>query len=518
MRDTRKLRICCVVVVACWTVPQAAYCVLHFDPWLAPGLFSNSAASALLAAYVLLAVLAPLVLVLCGRSLAGAHGGWRWLAGWALLLGVGFAYEVFAMLAAQVLTIRPYDPGHKAWILLGTAAGFVVVALALVAALTDSPRAVLAASLGGLASALHTPLGRVVAVSTAIAVLVAAALVIGSLRAGLARPGTSVPGTGATVAAVAFSPDGGTLAVADSSGEVTLQGVDPVTGALAAGARPDVIPGTGMSPNALAFSPGGHALAIGGENGGGDGEVELWDTVTRRRVSTLGGSVTQAPVRSLAFTADGNVLAAGDGSGVTSLWDAKTGRLLARLGIAQPVNSVGADNIGIDALAFSPDGSLLATVTYSGGVTLWRTGTRQEAGSILVPPTSGGGDATWADPDAVAFRDGVDYSVEIGVGRCGVYLWDVSTGSRRTVASWPSCRSRDYPIALSANGDYALIGGPTVELWDLSYPGTVQEWADPLGYPIASVALSPDGPVAFGDNDGGPGADVTFPAAAYVRY
>jgi hypothetical protein len=38
MRDTRKLRIFCGVVAACWTIPQAAYRALRFDPWLAPGL------------------------------------------------------------------------------------------------------------------------------------------------------------------------------------------------------------------------------------------------------------------------------------------------------------------------------------------------------------------------------------------------------------------------------------------------------------------------------------------------
>lgn len=86
MRDTRKLRIFCGVAAACWTIPQAAYCVLHFDPWLAPGLFSNSAAPLLFVAYAMLAVLAPLVLLACGQSLAKARGGWHWLAGWVLLL------------------------------------------------------------------------------------------------------------------------------------------------------------------------------------------------------------------------------------------------------------------------------------------------------------------------------------------------------------------------------------------------------------------------------------------------
>ncbi len=200
---------------------------------------------------------------------------------------------------------------------------------------------------------------------------------------------------------------------------------------------------------------------------------------------------------------------------MTCLWDAGTGRLLARLGPAQPATSeAGADNVGIDALAFSPDGSMLATVRYSGAVTLWRTATGADAGSTLVPPTSGAGDATWDDPDAVVFSG--DDTVEIGVGRRGVYRWNAGTGRLRAFVTWPASRSGDYPIALSPDGNFALVGGATAQLWDLAYSGVSQEWADPAGYPITSVALSPAGPAAFGDGD--PGADATFSPAAYLRY
>jgi hypothetical protein len=516
MRDTRKLRIFCSVVAACWTIPQAVYCVLCFDPWLAPGLVTHAATPFLLASYTLLAVLTLVVLVPCGMSLAEDRGGWRWLVGWALMLAIGFAYQVFALFGLAIFAARLYDPAHRPWILLGAAVGFVAVALALVATLIDSPSGVLAASRAGLARSLRTTLGRVAVAGTVIAVLVMAALVTAGLRAGLARPGTSVPGNGAAVVAVAFSPDGRSLAVADDTGDVTIAAIDPATGAPAAGARPYVIPGASASPNAIAFNSSGHALAIGGANGDGDGEVALWDTVTRQRLFALADPVPRAPIRSLAFMADGRVLAAGDTSGVTCLWDARTGRLLARLGTAQPVTSqVGADNTGIDALAFSPDGSLLATVRYSGGVTLWRTATGTETGTTLVPPTT---QASLNGSDAVTFRDGDEYTIEIGVGRRGVYLWDASTGRLRTIVTWSAPQSFDFPIALSGNGNSALVGGATVQLWDLSYSGVAEAWRDPAGYPIASVALSPDGPVAFGDDDGGPGTDVTFPSAAYLRY
>jgi hypothetical protein len=514
--DTRKLGISCGVVVACWTIPGAVYCVLHFDPWLAPGLFSSGAGFLAVPVYAVLAIVAPLVLLPCGLSLAEGRGGWRWLTGWIFLLVMGFAYEVFAAFGLKILGIQLYYPAHKPWILLGAAAGFLALALALAAMLIDAPRATLAGvhvgARTGFRSSLRTRPGQVALTGIALAVLVVAAFAGAGLRAG---PGASVPANGSTVVAVAFSPDGRSLAVADG-GHVTIQAVDPRTG-VPTSAPPYVITNADTSPFALAFSPGRHALAFGGMNENGGGEVELWDTVARRRVLSFADPVPQAPVRALAFTADGAVLAAGDDSGVTSLWDARTGRLLARLGTAQLATG-SAGYTGIDTLAFSPDGSLLVTVTHSGGVTLWRTATWKEAGSTLVPSAIGAGGTPAGGTEAIAFSDGDDYRITIAVGRHGVYLWDASTGRVRTFVTWPACQSCISPVVLSPDGNYALVGGTTAQLWDLSYSSVAKAWADPAGYPIASAALSPAGPVAFGDTDGGPLADVTFPAAAYLRY
>ena len=75
----------------------------------------------------------------------------------------------------------------------------------------------------------------------------------------------------APVEAVAFSPDGATVAAGSSDGTVQLW--DATT-------QNEV--GTTMTAGpaaikALAFSPGGKVLAAGGE----DGDVRLWDTATQ---------------------------------------------------------------------------------------------------------------------------------------------------------------------------------------------------------------------------------------------
>jgi hypothetical protein len=518
-RDTRKLRIFCVFAVASWTLPQAAYCLLRFDPWLAPGLFTSSTGLpvAVIAGYALLGVLAPMALLACGASVAAERGGWRWLVSWAIMLALGLGYEGFALLGLKVLGVEMYDPARQPWIMLGSAAVFVVLALTLASMLADSPRAVLAGAGAGVRRSARTAVGRAAAAGAAASLLVLLALAGAGLRAGLARPGASVPAE-STVDAIAFSSDGGSIAVADDSGPVTIAAVDPGNG-VPARVPPYTVPSTGTSPHALAFSPGGHVLAVGGISQDGHGEVELWDTVTRHRLLSLADPDPQAPVRALAFSADGTVVAAGDDSGVAFLWDARTGAPLARLGTAQAATAGEVNEAGIDTLALSPDGSLLAAVTPAGGVILWRTATGKEAGSTLVPSAIGT-DGTWAGgTDAIAFSENDDYyRLTIAVGRRGVYQWDAGTGRVRALVTWPTCQSCFNPVVLSPDGRYALVAGTTARLWDLSRAGVVKAWADPAGYPIDSVALSPAGPVAFGDADGGPLVAVTFPPAAYIRH
>jgi WD40 repeat protein len=112
---------------------------------------------------------------------------------------------------------------------------------------------------------------------------------------------------------------------------------------------PDVV-------RALAASPDAKLLASGGD----DKTVQLWDVATAKPTTKLEAHTDW--ILSLAFSADGKLLASGGYDGTVRLWDVAGGKKLVDITAhpPPPANTPPPPANVVQALAFSPDGKLLA--------------------------------------------------------------------------------------------------------------------------------------------------------------
>jgi WD40 repeat protein len=146
---------------------------------------------------------------------------------------------------------------------------------------------------------------------------------------------------------VLVSPDGKTLAGADSAGNVDIWSL--------AGGSPVVITGAAKrsANQTLAFTSDGKTLAIADQSG----DIRLWNVAASAVSARLTGPGTLP--QAVAFSPNGKTLAVGDGNGDIYLWD-----LAAHTEFNVSAPASGAD--GITSLRFSPDGGVLAASSNKG--------------------------------------------------------------------------------------------------------------------------------------------------------
>jgi WD40 repeat protein len=313
---------------------------------------------------------------------------------------------------------------------------------------------------------------------------------------------------GETVLNAAFSPNGSLLAATYAQGAVRIWDVKSRT-----------LLGTHKKHRdnvfAVAFHPTGRKIATGGRN---DTAVQIWDPETGRHLDAL---PWEMDVRSVAFSADGTLLAAAGYWGAVKVWDLSgpcdeatthhlyagpvlnlafspnnrdlawctaTGRI--KLIDARKWKEVGTfrgHDGPVNGLAFSPDGHRLASAGADCRVRVWSLDAPQEVQSSYLEGGWNYDCAFSPDDKYVALAGGFNQA-RPRAERKSVGLWDLDAKGWVKEFQWT-----DYLTSVAYGGDQLAAGSEdgTAVIWDLATAAVRHELKGHRGV-VTGIAYSPD--------------------------
>jgi WD40 repeat protein len=239
----------------------------------------------------------------------------------------------------------------------------------------------------------------------------------------------------------------------------------------------------------VAFSPDGRLLASTGchafdaEQRCTGSELRLWDTVTRQLLAPLPNQAGM--INAIAFSPDGQLLAVASCAafddahrctgGEIRLWNAVTRQ------VDKPLQDHGK---GIIDVTFSANGTLLASVSVDGAIMLWDSATRQVIATLPTDPAHPASGIVFSPDGKLLASRGSDTTI---------LLWDVA--SRRQIGQLAGHTDKVRSLAFSPDGRLLASGGwdKTILLCDVATQQLVgAQHAAHTGL-ITSLAFSPDG-------------------------
>jgi WD40 repeat protein len=335
--------------------------------------------------------------------------------------------------------------------------------------------------------------------------------------AGKAAPDGTLANSTNWVNTVAFSPSGAYLAAGTSEARVlvwntatraltaTMALPQPVTtvawdgpGRVAAAdadgtasiwALPSPVLLAGNGSASVAYSSSGATMAVGGTS------LELWSAASRTLIASRplpGGTY----VNGIAFAPAGDYLAVAYGNGTAQLIDART-----LAAVSKPFSATSKGTV--ESVAYSPDGSMIATSADDGSVRIWSVADPAHPRQLSAVRDSGDDVYTiaFAPNGATLAATSLDDFTR---------LWNVTDPARPKLLGKPLGGLHGYAmgLAFSPSSNLLAVGSQdgTVHLWNVSDPARATAVGAPLTGPAGYVwaaAFSPDGrTLAAGVTDG----------------
>jgi WD40 repeat protein len=247
--------------------------------------------------------------------------------------------------------------------------------------------------------------------------------------------------------AVAFSPDGSSIATSSADGMIKVW--DAGTGE-----ETHTLIGHDSRVYALAFHPDGTRLVTASLNR----VVKVWDVAQGIELRTLYGY--QSPIYAAAFSADGAWLATGHDDGSVRVRDLETGR---------DIHTVVAHSAAVQVVAFSPQGDSLVTASLDGQVKLLDVVSWEEQVSLT------------HDEAVLAVAFGPDGQQVATASGTTAYVWDVASGT--TVQQFEGHGTLVRSLAFHPQA---------TRLATASMDGTVQVWERESGKSLFSFDAHTD--------------------------
>lgn len=337
---------------------------------------------------------------------------------------------------------------------------------------------------------------------------------------------TSFTNTFTRIKTIAISPDSKILALGTDDGEIRLWRISD-------GQLIKMLHGHSGLVISIDFSPDGHRLVSSSQL---ENTIFIWALDSGQVLHTLHGH--HSGMLTVTFSPDGELVAAGDEKQTIYVWNSQSGELLGTqkapnewvqnllfhpngdllascsrshcgyfLWHIERANCATEDNVchmiseieggegGVYALAFSPDGALLACGSSDSSIYLWEVKTER-----IVKVLRGHEDhvvAVTFSPDGKVLASGSnDFSVR---------LWDVASGKVLDVLLHHT--HQIWSVAISDNGKILASGGSdgTVCLWDIEtgQHNQLNRTLDGYTAPIYALALSSDDKrLATGESNG----------------